>query len=261
MEPTIWWVMFAEIKKNHVAPLFLFCFLISVWQLMLLVGCNLNNGNISTERISSNGKLTLSWNNIIGATSYNVYISTTPGAPNAKSYKIQNAANPIEIRDLEIGTTYYFVVIAVNESGEGAKTKEVSHKVVEPESFILFDDFINKPIATEDLTVFFDTNSNRLKSEEIEKLNRVAQIILRRKSYKVILSGYTDSSGEKEYNKMISKSRAAVVKSYLVGRGVKSDNIEISGLGAVNFIASNHTAEGRKMNRRVEITIDASERE
>jgi outer membrane protein OmpA-like peptidoglycan-associated protein len=245
--------MLLEKKKNLKTSIILFCFLFSIWEMMSLVGCSWNNDNIPTELISSNGKVTLSWNEVHGATSYNVYISRTPGVPNANSSKIQDAANPIEIRDLEIGTTYYFIITAVNDFGEGEKSKEVSYKVVEFEGFIKFDDFYAKSIAPQDLTIFFDTNSNRLTGREIEKLNRVAQFILRLTSYKVILNGYTDSSGEYEYNKMISKSRAAVVKSYLIGKGIQSKNIEIKGHGAANFIASNNTSEGRKMNRRVEI--------
>jgi outer membrane protein OmpA-like peptidoglycan-associated protein len=245
--------MLIEKKKHHQTSLFLFCFLFSVLEMMSPVGCSWNNNNIPTVPISSNGKVTLSWNEVHGATSYNVYISRTPGVPNVNSYKIQGAANPIEIRDLDIGITYYFIITAVNDFGEGDYSKKVSYKVKESEGFIKFDDFFAKSISPQDLTIFFDTNSNRLASREIEKLNQVAQFILRLTSYKVILNGYTDSSGEYGYNKMISKSRAAVVKSYLIGKGIQSKNIEIKGHGAVNFIASNNTSEGRKMNRRVEI--------
>ena len=72
---------------------------------------------------------------------------------------------------------------------------------------------------------------------------------------KVILNGYTDSSGNANYNKMISESRAATVQAYLIGKGVDPGSISIMGHGAKDFIANNNTVEGRNKNRRVEIVI------
>ena len=246
-------------KTNHNKVLLLLNFFYFVCTSVLPLGCSLNGNNISNEQIPSYSKVKLSWNSIQGATSYNVYLSSTPGAPNEKSHKIQNAANPIEIRDLEVGLTYYFIVIAVDDFGEREKSNEVSYRVTKSEGFIKFDDFATKSIAPADLTIFFDTNSNKLKSSEMEKLDRVIKLIISSSSYKVILNGYTDSSGKNEYNKMISKSRAAVVKSYMVGKGIPTNNIETFGHGAVHFLSTNSTIEGRKMNRRVEIKIIKSE--
>ena len=178
-------------------------------------------------------------------------MSTTPGITKLNSNRIKNVANPITITDLEIGTTYYFIVTVVNASGEREISREVSYKVIESEGFIEIENYLER----QDFKIFFDTGSNRLSDQEIKKLNRIAQLILGLSDYKVILNGYTDSLGEYEYNKTISLNRAAVVKSYLVGKGIKPDKIEIYGHGATNFIASNSTAKGRKMNRRVEISI------
>ena len=71
----------------------------------------------------------------------------------------------------------------------------------------------------------------------------------------VILNGYTDSIGNSNYNEMISESRTASVQAYLVGKGVDPGRIQIFGHGSKNFIANNHTLEGRNQNRRVEIVI------
>jgi OOP family OmpA-OmpF porin len=54
---------------------------------------------------------------------------------------------------------------------------------------------------------------------------------------------------------MISEIRANAVKSYLVGKGIQPSRIMALGHGAQKFIASNKTAEGRRMNRRVEIEL------
>ena len=126
------------------------------------VGCSWKNENISPASISTNGKVTLSWSNVQGGTSYNIYVSTTPGVTKLNSNKIQNVANPISITELEIGTTYYFIVTVVNALGERELSREVSYKVIESEGFIEIEDYL----ARQDLTIFFDTSSNRLPGHE-----------------------------------------------------------------------------------------------
>jgi outer membrane protein OmpA-like peptidoglycan-associated protein len=104
-------------------------------------------------------------------------------------------------------------------------------------------------------TIFFHQNSNEISADQIEKLNRIAQRIIEMPNAHVILNGYTDSIGNSNYNEMISESRAASVQAYLVGKGVDPGRIQIFGHGAKDFIANNHTIEGRNKNRRVEIVI------
>jgi outer membrane protein OmpA-like peptidoglycan-associated protein len=218
---------------------------------MSIAGCSWKNENTSPPGISTSGQVTLSWKNVQGATSYNVYMSTTPGVTKLNSNKIQNVANPITITDLEIGITYYFIVTVVNDLGEKEISREVSYNVIESEGFIEIEDYL----AQQEFTILFDAGSIRLSDQEIKKLNRVAQLIHGLSDYNVILNGYSDSSGKYEYNKSISLNRAAIVKSYLVARGIKPEKIKVKGHGATNFIASNNTAKGRKMNRRVEISV------
>ena len=110
-------------------------------------------------------------------------------------------------------------------------------------------------VQDDDFIIFFNHNSNEISEEQIEKLDKAAQRILKLSNAKVILNGYTDAGGDVNYNIMISKSRAAAVKAYLVGKGVKPEAIEIVGHGAKNFISDNNTIEGRNRNRRVEIVI------
>ena len=130
-------------------------------------------------------------------------------------------------------------------------SNEISYRVKDPEGFIKIENLL----APQDQIIFFDTNSTKLSKSEIEKLNRFAQYILGISGYRIRLEGYTDSSGDIKNNRLISKNRAEVVKSYLVGRGVKVEDIEIVGYAATNFISDNSTDEGRRMNRRVEINF------
>jgi len=67
--------------------------------------------------------------------------------------------------------------------------------------------------------------------------------------------GYTDSTGPEEYNLKLSQKRAASVGNYFISQGVSSSKISEEGMGEENPIAPNDTKEGRRANRRVEITV------
>jgi outer membrane protein OmpA-like peptidoglycan-associated protein len=108
-----------------------------------------------------------------------------------------------------------------------------------------------------DHIIYFNNETNELSEEAIEKLDRVAEIILNTPLIEITLNGYSDSNGSNSYNKMISESRANMVKVYLVGKGVKPSQITIRGRGAENSIGNNKTEEGRKLNRRVEIQFNS----
>ncbi|ABQ26212.1 fibronectin type III domain-containing protein [Geotalea uraniireducens] len=72
------------------------------------------------------GQMTLSWNAVSNATSYNVYYSTTGGVSAANGTKIAGATSPYVQSGLTAGTTYYYIVTAVNSAGESAASAQVS---------------------------------------------------------------------------------------------------------------------------------------
>ena len=73
----------------------------------------------------------------------------------------------------------------------------------------------------------------------------------------ILVTGYTDNTGNDAINIPLSQNRAASVASYLKGQGVSS-RIDTQGYGSQNPIADNSTAAGREQNRRVEISIYAA---
>jgi outer membrane protein OmpA-like peptidoglycan-associated protein len=103
--------------------------------------------------------------------------------------------------------------------------------------------------------IFFEQNSNNLSEKAIEKLDRIFEILIKDPNAEITLNGYSDSTGSASYNEMISEIRANAVKSYLVGKGVESSRILAFGHGSQKTIASNRTADGRRLNRRVEIEL------
>ena len=73
--------------------------------------------------------VTLGWDDVPNATSYNIYWSDKPGVTKKNGTKISNAKNPHKISELKKGKTYYFVVTAVNASGESKESEEFSFTV------------------------------------------------------------------------------------------------------------------------------------
>ena len=71
-------------------------------------------------------QVTISWSAISGATSYNIYWSTASGVTKANGTKIAGVTSPKVQTGLAAGTTYYYIVTAVNNAGESASSAQVS---------------------------------------------------------------------------------------------------------------------------------------
>jgi outer membrane protein OmpA-like peptidoglycan-associated protein len=103
--------------------------------------------------------------------------------------------------------------------------------------------------------VLFDFNKYTLKPEARERLAKISGIVLAYPDLKLQIQGYTDSIGTDEYNQTLSEKRAEAVRDYLVSSGVSMNNVAAQGMGKADPIADNSTAAGRKLNRRVEMTV------
>jgi fibronectin type 3 domain-containing protein len=73
--------------------------------------------------------LTLAWDDVPNATSYNIYWSEKAGVNRKNGTKISNVKNPHKIKGLKKGGKYYFIVTAVNASGESKESEEFSFTV------------------------------------------------------------------------------------------------------------------------------------
>jgi len=104
-------------------------------------------------------------------------------------------------------------------------------------------------------TVQFATNSAALTGDARAALNRMAAVLKKYPGVRIRVAAHTDNRGTAEENFFLSRRRADAVKAYLVGRGITADRIETTGFGADQPIADNATPEGRKQNRRVEISV------
>lgn len=104
-------------------------------------------------------------------------------------------------------------------------------------------------------SITFATNSYNINPYFYNTLNKVAQTLSEDNKNAVVVSGFTDSSGNDTINIPLSQNRAQAVAQYLVSKGVSSGRISAKGYGASSPIASNDTAAGKQQNRRVEISI------
>jgi outer membrane protein OmpA-like peptidoglycan-associated protein len=103
--------------------------------------------------------------------------------------------------------------------------------------------------------VLFDFNKYTLKPEARERLARISGIVLAYPDLKLQIEGFTDSIGSDEYNQELSEKRAEAVRDYLVSNGVNMNSVAAVGMGKADPIADNSTAQGRKLNRRVEMIV------
>ncbi len=111
------------------------------------------------------------------------------------------------------------------------------------------------PLPKEKVMVRFNYNTNDFTETGFESLNSFAEILSRTPEATVLITGYTDSAGNKEYNRKLSEFRANIVKSFLLGKGANSYQMKVKGMGSENPLENNNTAWGRMMNRRVEIEV------
>lgn len=103
--------------------------------------------------------------------------------------------------------------------------------------------------------VTFDVDRSDIKSQFYPVLNSVALVLNEYEKTLVEVAGHTDSTGSVDYNQRLSERRAESVSAYLQSREVIGDRIAAFGLNERYPIATNDTAEGRQLNRRVEITL------
>ena len=91
-----------------------------------------------------------------------------------------------------------------------------------------------------------------------ETMRRVAQAI-GLVTGQIAVAGHTDSQAIRSLrfpsNQALSQARADAVADALVAAGVSRDRLQVSGYGETQPVADNNTERGRRLNRRVEVTI------
>lgn len=128
-----------------------------------------------------------------------------------------------------------------------------------------FSDVINaNPVAPTEpalgpsMSIYFNTNKANTSFSIAEKaqLKKLIDYLNKVPSTKVNVYGHTDNRGSKQLNLALSTARAEFAKNYLNRKGnIDLTKMDVQGFAFDQPSADNSTADGRAMNRRVDITL------
>lgn len=103
--------------------------------------------------------------------------------------------------------------------------------------------------------VLFEFDRAKLLPRGWQVVREVAGHLHNNSSYRVLVEGHTDSRGSQSYNMRLSRARAESVQNALASLGISPTRVGIAYYGERRPIASNATASGRRLNRRVHIIL------
>lgn len=103
--------------------------------------------------------------------------------------------------------------------------------------------------------VLFRTDSDVLRPGAIEKLRPLARYLRANPGVRVAIDGFTDSRGTDAHNQDLSERRAASVRQAFDDMDVVRARFSVVGHGERDPVATNATAAGMRLNRRVEVTL------
>lgn len=107
------------------------------------------------------------------------------------------------------------------------------------------------------LGLSFPVGKSVIQPEYFSLLAKVERAMREYPDSRVIIEGHTDHVGEERFNERLSSWRADAVRSYLLANAAApADKLEAIGYGEARPVANNETAEGRRMNRRIDVVID-----
>lgn len=103
--------------------------------------------------------------------------------------------------------------------------------------------------------ILFASGSPEVKGSARDSIAQISDILKKYPENRITVIGHTDSTGKASTNQALSEQRARAVKAVMVEKGVPATSIETLGAGSSSPVGSNDTADGRSMNRRVELQI------
>jgi OOP family OmpA-OmpF porin len=131
---------------------------------------------------------------------------------------------------------------------------------------ILENQLISKVVGVELDSILFDYNKADVRPEYHDKLDALAKFLEKNPDTYALIEGFADSTGDPTYNMLLSRQRAESVRDYLMQKEIFSAaEANISAIAEKRLVtvwygpvvpeASDDTAEGRQLNRRVRISV------
>ncbi len=131
---------------------------------------------------------------------------------------------------------------------------------------LLETQLISRVVGLELDSILFDYNKADIRPEYHDKLDALAKFLEKNPDTYALIEGFADATGDSTYNMLLSRQRAESVKNYLMEKEIFSAaEANIGAIAEKRLVtvwygpvvpeASNETAEGRQLNRRVRISI------
>jgi outer membrane protein OmpA-like peptidoglycan-associated protein len=103
--------------------------------------------------------------------------------------------------------------------------------------------------------VTFDSGSDSLNAEGARIIENLGRSLSENDQFSINIVGHTDNVGDPLQNRILSERRAASVADIIISEGIDAVNLNTIGLGDAQPVAPNVEDDGRRANRRVEITL------
>jgi outer membrane protein OmpA-like peptidoglycan-associated protein len=143
----------------------------------------------------------------------------------------------------------------VPPAGEPAQPEQVQSVALESSGNFSSEECVGRfKTLSRTGNIYFRTASARLQEDSYPLLGSVVDIVRRCPQLKVVISGYTDSDGSPDTNRVLSEARARSVMEYLVGKGIGQQQLTVVGYGEEHPVAPNDTAHNKSLNRRIEFS-------
>jgi outer membrane protein OmpA-like peptidoglycan-associated protein len=173
----------------------------------------------------------------------------------------EKTATGIDRANEKAGTAEHDAQDAGNHAADAAKQAAVAAQKSDQNSTALAS--LRESVASLDdytiqtsIAVTFGIDRYHLSDEAKAEIDKLAEGIQADKRFFVAVEGFTDSTGDREYNEALSRRRAEAVVEYLVSKhDVPVFRVHVVGLGPDKPADEGHTAAARAKNRRVEVKV------
>jgi outer membrane protein OmpA-like peptidoglycan-associated protein len=200
-------------------------------------------GKIWPVKITGESDQTVYWDNVMGQpVAYNENFRYIFELSNGRVFEYRGVAEAEIVESARMDKEQIAGDIA--EEIRRLDIPEVSVRVVDEGITISLDD------------IRFQPDSAKMLPGENEKLDKIVDILRRYQERDIMVSGHTALAGTAEGRRKLSVERASVVADYLIEKKARpQERVVVRGFGSDRPVADNSTEEGRRKNRRVEITI------
>jgi outer membrane protein OmpA-like peptidoglycan-associated protein len=212
--------------------------------------------------------------------SYRIFLEPPPVAGKLWPQRILGASDQIVLWDFELGNavsyneTFRMIldlsdgriveyrgtaeaeILAATRLDREQAVRDINHDIANLGIADASARIVDEGIAISLENVQFQPDSAELMPSEQLKLAQIAEILRRYPDRDILVGGHTALAGTEAGREQLSWDRAAAAADYLIAGKVRSpDRVMVRGYGATQPLGDNDTEEGRRRNRRVEITI------